>query len=52
MLRRILGILESIAAKHYAKWSQARQDRIGALMRVMPSGTNREQRKKLVVIAS
>ncbi len=41
----ILGISESIAAKHYAKWNQARQDRIGALMRVMHSGTNRAQKK-------
>ena len=48
----VLGISESIAERHYAKWNQARQDRIGALMRVMHSVTNRAQRKKLVVIAS
>jgi site-specific recombinase XerD len=48
----ILGISESIAGKHHAKWNQARQDRIGALMRVMHAGTNRARGKKLVVIAS
>jgi site-specific recombinase XerD len=45
----ILGISETIARKHYAKWNQARQDRISALMRVMQAG--KSQRKKLVVIA-
>jgi site-specific recombinase XerD len=48
----ILSISETVAAKHYAKWNQARQDRIAALMRVMRVGTNRARRKKLVVIAS
>jgi site-specific recombinase XerD len=47
----ILGISESVAREHYAKWSQDRQKRIEALMRVMNSGTNWARKKKLVVIA-
>ena len=46
----ILGISESVAEQHYAKWNQARQDRIVALMTAIHSGTNRAHKKKLVVI--
>jgi integrase len=48
----VLGISESVAAKHYAKWNRARQERIIALMRAVRMGTNRARRKKLLVIAS
>ena len=44
------GISESVAEKHYAKWNQARQDRISALMNTIHSGTNRAHKKKLVVM--
>ena len=48
----ILGISEAVASKHYAKWSQDRQNRIAALMKAMRMGTNRARSKKLVVLAS
>ena len=47
----ILGISEAVAAKHYAKWSPAREDRVASLMRLLNSGTNQAHRKKVVVIA-
>jgi site-specific recombinase XerD len=46
----VLGISETIAGKHYAKWNQARQDRISALMKAMHSGTNQARGRKLVVM--
>ena len=48
----VLGISVTVAKKYYAKWNQSRQDRIAALMRVMPAGTNQARSKKLVVLAS
>ncbi len=41
----ILGISEWVARKHYAKWNQARQDRIAAFMTVIHSGTKRAHKK-------
>jgi hypothetical protein len=40
----ILGISESVAENHYAKWNQATQDRSSALVNT--------RKKKLVVIAT
>ncbi len=34
----VLGIGEHVARKHYAKWSQARQERINALLQAVYSG--------------
>jgi integrase/recombinase XerC len=46
----ILGISESVAEKHYAKWNQARQDRISDLMSKIHTGTKWAHKKKLVVM--
>ena len=45
----ILGNSPEIVRKHYAKWSQARQDRITSLMRTIYLGTKRARGLKLVV---
>jgi integrase len=44
----VLGISETIARKHYAKWSQARQDRITSILRSIHLGTKRVHTLKLV----
>lgn len=46
----VLGISESIAAKHYAKWDQGRQDRITALMQSVRLGTKRARELKVVAM--
>ena len=46
----ILGISESVAEKHYAKWNQARQHRIATLMSKIHSGTKWAHKRKLVVM--
>jgi site-specific recombinase XerD len=46
----VLGISESIAAKHYAKWDQGRQDRIASLMRSIQSGTKKARGPKVIAI--
>ena len=46
----VLGISESIAAKHYAKWDQGRQDRIASLMHSIQLGTKRARELKVVAI--
>ena len=46
----VLGITEAVAETHYAKWNQARQDRITQVMQVVHMGTNRAHMKKLSVI--
>jgi integrase len=45
----ILGI-SNPSRTSYAKWNQARQDRIAVLVNTIHSGTNRAHKKKLVVI--
>lgn len=44
----VLAITETIARKHYAKWSPARQERISTLMRSMFAGTPRVHEEKTV----
>jgi integrase len=46
----VLGISESIAAKHYAKWDQGRQDRITSLMESVRLGTKRARELKVVAM--
>jgi site-specific recombinase XerD len=46
----VLGISESIAERHYAKWNQARQDRISHVMQTVHLGTKQAQRNRLAVI--
>ena len=46
----VLAISEHVARKHYAKWSQARQDRITALMRAVQAGTSGVHEEKAVVL--
>jgi len=46
----ILGISVKVAEKHYAKWSQARQNRITALMEAFQVGTSGVREKKEAVI--
>ena len=46
----ILGISETIARKHYAKWSPARQERISALMHGIYAGTPGVHEEKWAVI--
>lgn len=46
----VLGISESIAAKHYAKWDQGRQDRISAIMESVRLGTKRARELKVVAM--
>ena len=46
----VLGISESIAAKHYAKWDQGRQDRIANLMQSIQLGTKRARELKVVAM--
>lgn len=46
----VLGITEAVAEEHYAKWNQARQDRITQVMQVVHMGTNRAHKKKLFAI--
>ena len=46
----VLGISESIAAKHYAKWDQGRQDRITSLMQSIQLGTKQARVLKVVAM--
>jgi len=46
----VLGISPAIVRKHYAKWSQARQERITALMRGFQAGTSVAHGEKPAVI--
>ena len=42
----VLGIGESVARKHSAKWSQARQERINALLQAIHAGTSGVREEK------
>ena len=42
----VLGISETVARKHYAKWTRARQERISALMQQVQTATYLLQSKK------
>jgi integrase/recombinase XerC len=46
----ILAITETIARKHYAKWSPARQERISTLMRSLYAGTPQVHAEKAATI--
>jgi len=46
----VLGISPAVAYRHYAKWTQDRQERITGVMLSVQAGVNvREERRKAVV---
>ena len=46
----VLGISAAIVRKHYAKWTQARQDRILAVMKLVQVGTKMAHAERRAVI--